>query len=263
LKGLLLALTVLLVSCGQTPTPETQTSTPQVVTFTGPALHLLFIGNSYTAVNNLPGLFSQLAASGHHEVLTDMITPGGFSLAQHAANQTTMDKISGQKWDFVILQDQSYLPALEEQRTKELNPAVRYLDYYIRKAGSQSLLYLTWGRQKGLPEQGFNDFDSMQTQLTKGYLDIAQELKIPVAPVGEAFKIALGRDSSADLWGPDGSHPSVEGTYLAACVFYAVLFKTSPEGLDFTAGLSKDLAQTMQEVAVETVLTNLDRWYIR
>jgi len=237
-----------------------QTQAP--VSINGPVLHLLFLGNSYTQVNDLPHLFARLAASGHHGVETDMVAPGGYTLGQHANSTISLAKIKSRIWDEVVLQDQSFMPALEAGREQELNPGVRSLAYQIRQSGSQPLMYLTWGRQKGLPERGFSDYVSMQDQLTKGYLDIAQDQKIPVAPVGEAFRTALGHDASAALWGPDGSHPSVQGTYLAACVFYAVLYQVSPEGLDYTAGLNSDQAKAMQQAAAETVLTDRSRWLI-
>lgn len=245
--------------CGQ-PKQEPAPQAQAPVSISGTVLHLLFIGNSYTSVNDLPHLFTQLAASNHHGVVTDMSAPGGYTLYQHSIYSDTLAKINAQKWDVVILQDQSFMPALEKMRTQEMDPGVRLLAAKIRDAGSQPMLYLTWGRQKGLPEQGFADYASMQAQLTKGYMDIAQEEKIPVAPVGEAWKTALGHDASAPLWGPDGSHPSVQGTYLAACVFYAAIYQQTPEGLDYTAGLSKDAVFAMQVAATETVLADKGRW---
>lgn len=247
--------------CGQ-PQQEPAPQAQAPVSLSGPVLQLLFIGNSYTSVNNLPSLFAQLAASGHHAVEVVMIAPGGYTLAQHSTYPSTLAGIKGRKWDGVILQDQSFMPALEKGRTQEMDPGVRALVTLIRDNGSQPWLYLTWGRQKGLPEQGFSDYGSMQIQLTKGYMDIAQEQNIPVAPVGEAWKTALSHDASAPLWGPDGSHPSLQGTYLAACVFYAALYQETPEGLDYTAGLPKAAAFAMQVAATETVLSDKAKWHL-
>ncbi len=208
-------------------------------------------------------MLAQLAASGHHGVAVDSSTPGGWTLLQHSTYQPTLDKIKAGPWDDIVLQDQSYLPALPDGRDREMDPGARVLDGLIRQAGAKPLLYMTWGRQKGLPEQGFADFDSMQTQLTKAYTEIGQELNIPVVPAGLAWKAALGHDPALPLWGPDGSHPSVEGTYLTACVFYAVLYQQSPLGLTFTAGLPPDQAKAMQAVAAQTVLINSRQWNIR
>jgi hypothetical protein len=63
-----------------------------------------------------------------------------------------------------------------------------------------------------------------------------------------------------DLWQDDGGHPTEQGTYLAACVFYAVIFHQSPEGLTYLAHLPKEIAQFLQQIAANTVLNNPDQW---
>jgi hypothetical protein len=268
MKQLLLTAVFLWIAvCGQAQTKPEAPNLPmpgqsQSDSFTGPTLRLLFIGSNYTQVNDLPFLISQLAASGHHQVFYDKLVGAGSTLGQLSISNKVFDVMTGEKRDYVILQDQSVNPALEEQRKNEFYPAVRYLYEIIDRSGAKTLLFMTWGHQKGMYVNGFKDFDSMQTQITKGYMTIAQELKLPVAPVGEAFRNALKHDASTALWGPDGVLPSPEGSYLAACVFYAVLYKTSPVGLDFTGGLSKEQARAMQTAAVETVLTDPSRWNI-
>ena len=60
-------------------------------------------------------------------------------------------------------------------------------------------------------------------------MTLANQLIAPVAPVGYAWLTAWLQNPQLDLWQADGSHPTEQGTYLAACVFYAVLFRQSPE----------------------------------
>jgi len=62
------------------------------------------------------------------------------------------------------------------------------------------------------------------------------------------------QDPQLNLWQDDGSHPNEQGTYLAACVFYAVIFQKSPEGLSFTAQVPSETAGTLQKIAAQTVL---------
>ena len=133
----------------------------------------------------------------------------------------------------------------------------------VMNAGGETLLYMTWGRQKGLAEEGFKDYDSMQARLTEGYLEIAKELNLRVAPVGEAWKAALRIDPNLELWQGDGSHPTLEGTYLTACVFYSTLYQQSPAGLGSPPGMSKKEAGELQAIAAQTVLTDKARWNIR
>lgn len=229
----------------------------------GPTKSILFIGNSFTYVNDLPGMFTQLARSGGYPVKTAMIAPGSFKLFQHAATESTMNTIANQKWDYVILQEQSQTPANENWRNNEMYPAVRLFNQKIRQSGAVPILYLTWGRKNGCPEMGFNDYLSMQRELTVGYLSIANELGIMVAPVGEAWKTSVELKPELELWGDDGIHPGLRGTYLAACIFYAVIYHKSPEGLKYKAELKDRDAEFLQKIAGDTVLTDLKRWNIQ
>ena len=58
----------------------------------------------------------------------------------------------------------------------------------------------------------------------------------------------------------DNSHPNLNGSYLAACVFYAVMFGKSPEGLPYTAGLAGDSALILQQAADSIVFGYAQSW---
>jgi hypothetical protein len=94
----------------------------------------------------------------------------------------------------------------------------------------------------------------VQSQVNEGYRAIAEELDAPVAPVGSAWRSAATWHPELNLWQGDDSHPDKDGTYLAACVFYAVIFDESPEGLTYYAEVSEDTASTLQTIAANTVL---------
>src|SRR5208282_4563589 len=74
-------------------------------------LRILFIGNSYTYRNDLPRMFARLANAGGHEVETDMVATGSFTLSNHLASSHTLKKIKSGKWDWVVLQEQSTIPS--------------------------------------------------------------------------------------------------------------------------------------------------------
>jgi hypothetical protein len=95
-------------------------------------------------------------------------------------------------WDTIILQEQSVLPSTN-RRDVEMYPAARALHQHIQSQGAQTLFFVTWGRQQGtaVREIGFNTFADMQTQLNAGYRQIANELGVPVVPVGTAWQNAL------------------------------------------------------------------------
>jgi hypothetical protein len=229
----------------------------------GEPLRVLFIGNSYTFYNDLPQMFAQLARSGGCEIEADMSAVGGWTLSDHATSAETLGKLQTQDWDYVLLQEQSVIPSLQHERDQHMVPAARALDEKIRQAGADTVMFMTWGRRDGLQAEGYPDFDSMQDQLYAGYMEIADELDAIVAPVGFAWQNSTAQQPHLNLWNADGSHPGGSGSYLTACVLYAVLCQRSPEGLAYVAGLAEDVARFLQGIAAETVLQSPERWNIR
>jgi hypothetical protein len=225
--------------------------------------HILFIGNSYTYENDLPAMFADLAQAGGHAVETGMVAQGGASLADHAKSIDVRNKLEGSKWDFVVLQEQSEIPAVEQFRVQEMYPAARILVNKIKGAGGTPVFFAAWAHRSGLPNAGLLGYESMQVSIDDGYLRIARELNVAVAPVGYAWSAVRKQNPGLELWQPDGSHPSEQGTYLAACVFYAVIFRQSPQGLTFRAHVSMDTANLLQTIARDTVLTNPQQWNLR
>jgi hypothetical protein len=219
-----------------------------------PVLRVLFVGNSYTFTNDLPGMFRQLACSGGHQVEIAQEAQGGWTLADHAASPQTLKAIQSQKWDYVVLQEQSEVPAVPGTRDQSMYPAVRKLVYLITGQGSMPILFLTWGHRDGSQIAGFSAYADMQAALSSGYMGISKEMTLPVAPVGEAWQRAVSSANPIDLWQADGSHPNPSGTYLAACVFYASFYNQSPEGIGYRSGLAESTARTLQTLAAETVL---------
>ena len=139
-------------------------------------------------------------------------------------------------------------------------PAARALVQKIRQAGAQPVFFLTWAHRDGWPEYNLPDYESMQLQINQGYMTIANQLIAPVAPVGYAWLTAWLQDPQLDLWQADGSHPNEQGTYLAACVFHAVIFRQSPENNTYHAHLPAATARYLQSVAASTVLSNPSQW---
>src|SRR5262245_9941274 len=85
--------------------PQDRQSTPEI--------HVLFIGNSFTYVNDLPRMVAELAKAGKQRPFHyDQETPGGYTLEQHWKNGKALAKIQSRQWDFVVLQDQSQAAVL-------------------------------------------------------------------------------------------------------------------------------------------------------
>jgi hypothetical protein len=111
-----------------------------------------------------------------------------------------------------------------------------------------------------MAEAGLPGYETMQRAIDDGYLGIARQLGQAVAPAGYVWMVVRREHAGIDLWQSDGSHPSMFGTYLEACVFYDSIFRQSSQGLAFDAGLPADQVRILQSAADDNVLPNIHQW---
>lgn len=198
-------------------------SVPDIVAAPVPddRLRVLFIGNSYTYVNDLPHQIQRLAESAEEELPLEVvsITPGGMTLEHHWSTGAARRVIRQGGWTHVVLQEQSTRPIDDPDLFYDY---ARRFDAEIDRVGAETVFYLTWARQHR---------PTSQDSLSHAYLTAARELDASVAPVGIAWAKALTEDPSLVLHYEDRSHPEPMGTYLAALVFYATLYDASPVGV--------------------------------
>lgn len=216
---------------------------------------ILFVGNSHTYTNDLPGMFFEMAQAGGHGVDVYDLTEGSYTLQlfsdpEDELGEILTDALQSEPWDFVVLQENTNA-AVAFNAKKDMYPYARKLDEMIKAAGGQTAFLMTWA-----PEEGAGAFsrEMVQGQLAAGYRTIAEELDALLIPGGEVFAKALEQDEELQLWGEDGQHPSVEGTYLAACTAYALLFQETPVGNPYLADLDQDKAQELQGMAQAFIL---------
>ena len=227
-------------------------------------LRALFIGNSYMGVNNLPSMVSDLSTSLGDVLIIDSNTPGGQTFQNHAANPINYQKMAAQNWDYIILQGQSQEPSFPfgQVNTQTLPYAVQLADSAKAiQPCSQVNYFMTWGRQNGDPQwDSINTFDKMNTRLRDAYLRIADSANAAVSPVGVAWKYVRDNYPVINLYQQDGSHPSLTGSYLAACVFYTSLFHKSSVGSAYNPGIDHADALLIQQIASAVVLDSLSTW---
>ncbi|MCH2224577.1 MAG: PKD domain-containing protein [Crocinitomicaceae bacterium] len=228
---------------------------------------VLFIGNSYTYVNNMPALLSDLATSLGDVVYQNSQVQGGAQFSTHAGNPATFTSISAEPWDFVVLQAQSQEPSFPDNQV-DMNtvPFAKQLadSVYANNFCSEVLMFMTWGRENGDPQWGpISTFDGMNERLRNAYLRMADTVQGSVSPVGVAWKYIRDNHPTIGLYTADGSHPSLEGSYLAACTFYASIFRKSPSGATFISSLDPATASILQDAASMTVLDSLEVWNLR
>jgi len=258
-------------------------------------LEVLFIGNSYTAFNNLPAMLEELAGTSDGRTIRAVRhTFGGCTLKRHVEEKDAIGRIRSGDWDVVVLQEQSLMPVVGRPLMHEY---ARRLHAEIERLGARTVFYLTWARreipamQDGAdPNESVEyaramyrishaakhvDFDTWRQQHQRGlagglsgaYFDIAAELKADVAPVGVAWRMTREAHPQLTLHASDGSHPTPAGTYLTACVFYGVLLGKSPEGLPgriehngrVLVDLPASRAGQLQQIAWRAVRESADR----
>jgi hypothetical protein len=231
---------------------------------------VLFIGNSYTGVNNLPQLFSDLSLSLGDSVFVDSYNPGGYTFEMHVVDANTIAKINSRPWDFVVLQEQSQRPSFPPaQVAMDVYPYARQLDSLIllNNSCTETVFYMTWGRKYG--DQGncafwppVCTFLGMQEELRNSYVQMANDNAALVAPVGRAWQSSWTQDSSINLWSSDNSHPSIEGSYLTACVFYETILRRSSVNASFISSVTNPNALFLQQIAHQIVVDSLPTWKI-
>ena len=237
--------------------------------FSQKKIKVLFIGDSYTSVNNLPLTVANVAKGNGDTVIYDSSTPGGYDFYDHLNDTTTLHKIAEGGWDYVVLQDQSEEPSFPPSQVQsQVFPYATELDSLIHAADSctETVFYLTWGHQNGDPPNcaGYPQictYSGMQDRLTQSYLQMAQMNGAIVSPVGEAWRVIFDEPHPYDLYETDSIHPSIYGTYLAANVFYQILFQKSVLNDTFrTTGIPDSDAVVIRQVAYNTVFDSLSKW---
>ncbi len=221
---------------------------------------VLFIGNSFTYCNDLPeDLFASLCKAAGYNVKVDSVTRGGYYLHQFASSGDEYGRIIDQKfaahqYDYIILQEQSGNAAV--------NPdgffgGVRSLVRKIRKTQdhAQVVLYETWGYKEGyhlLPTHG-GDTAGMEMKLRAAYTAIAKELDLKVALVGAAFLNVYQNNKDIELYDTDLSHPSRNGSALAACTIFTTIFGGDIREIEYNPRIGKKNIQILQEAAYSAV----------
>lgn len=220
----------------------------------------LFVGNSYTYVNDLPSMIANMAASVGDELHHTSSTPGGCTFQQHCANQS-MNYIQQGGWDIVVLQEQSQYPSFpQEQVESEVFPYAAQLvnAIYASSPCAEPMFYMTWGRRDGDQQNAqyfpvLGTYEGMDSMLYERYMYMAQTNDASVSPVGRVWRLLRSEHPEIELYDRDGSHPSLAGTYAAACTFFAMMFHHDPAELTYRSNLTEETAMIIRAAASQIV----------
>lgn len=210
------------------------------------ALAILFVGNSLSYFNDLPGMLAGLLERADiGPVVVESVALPNYGLEDHWADGDVSERIRRGGWDVVVLQQG---PSATEGRPSLLEYSQRFADL-MEPTGARPALYMVWPAAS----RSF-DFDGV----SDSYATAARQVDGLLFPAGEAWRKAWARSPNLALYGPDGFHPSVLGTYLAALVMYEQLSGKSAIGLpaeirigSSTQPLDQAVAALLQDAAHE------------
>ena len=228
---------------------------------------ILFIGNSYTAVNDLPNWVRLIGASQGDTFEVSAVTPGGRTFSGHSTDPQVLDMFRQKNYDAVVLQEQSQLPAFPiDQVESDCYPYAKTLVDSIRSNNpfARIVFYSTWGRQNGDAQncQFFPPictFKGMNQLLHDRYITMANNNFAWVAPVTSVWR-DIRDTTSMNLYQGDGSHPSYEGTHLAALTIYKTIFQKDVDMNCFTGPISTENHMKMCNTIKSITTDSLNIW---
>jgi hypothetical protein len=190
-----------------------------------------FIGNSYTAYNDLAGITQYIGASHGDTFEVNTRAPGGMTFNLHSIAPDLYTELRNGQYDAVILQEQSQIPSLPLSQVESMCfPYAKLLVDSIRTINPKCkiVFYTTWGRENGDQQNCPNwepvcTFQGMNELLRQRYQQMAKDNKSKAAPIASVWR-DLRDTTNLQLYSGDGSHPSIQGSIVAAATIYATLF---------------------------------------
>ena len=212
-------------------------------------------------------MVQQIAASMGDRLTWQSNTPGGCTFNQHCSN-LSMELICRGGWDIVVLQEQSQYPSFPQSQVEaEVFPyAERLVDsIYANNPCCEPMFYMTWGRKNGDSRNApyfpvLGTYEGMDSMLCERYTYMAQQYDASLCPVGRVWRYLRENHADIELYQSDESHPSVAGTYAAACAFYVMFFHRDPDSIAYDASLPSATAQAIRSAVHAVVYENIAQW---
>jgi len=259
-RSLLLLLSILNALCaalyygwqGMTAAAPQQTAavnyTIAAVPPDAPKITIMFVGNSYTFVNDLPLMLRAIAADAQapEDIETAEAVHGGARLIDTWADGKAQALLASQRWNYVVLQEQS-LMAMQPGDQAAANAGFTAWGKAASAAGAVPVVYETWARQPGAADYSGA---AMQGQIDYVLGAAGASIGATMVPAGDAWMRCESQPAAPLLYAADGSHPSLAGTYLTAMLFYRILTGHSPAESRFVPpGLDPAAAQVLRGCA--------------
>lgn len=202
------------------------------------------ISNANPGVGGYRAVSATISGSGinWHDVEAHF-KPGGVSSYSFSPTNEVVFNTFEKPFDVAIMMDCSQCPVHPKLQPVFYEYVAKHSGT-VRKYGAEPALFMSWAYQ---------DKPEMTQQLADEYIKAGKAVNATVIPAGIAFAKSIALKPDLNLYAADKRHPSLAGTYLSACTVMASIYKQSPVGNKYTAGLPEDVARHLQNVAWETV----------
>lgn len=174
---------------------------------------ILFVGNSLTYTNDLPGLVAVIAKKNGVKVSTEMIAYPNYAIEDHWNDGQLQKQIASEKFTYVVVQQG---PSSQAEGREMLFDYGARLSVLCKKHNVQLVFFMVWPAKAN-----YQTFDGV----IKNYTEVAQKTQSLLCPVGKVWKEHFDTTNDFSYYGPDEFHPSLAGSKVAAQVIFQTLFR--------------------------------------
>ena len=178
---------------------------------TDSAKTILFIGNSLTYANDIPGLVAQLGKENGAEITTEMIAHPDYTLEDHWNSGQLQNYLAGKHYDFVIVQQGACGP--DDDRIILMDFGTR-ISRLCKKNNSRLAFFMVWP-----------DFSNLHTfdRVIRNYNDAAIATNALLCPIGQLWRQHFLETGNYSYYSSDKFHPSKKGSKVAALIIFETL----------------------------------------
>ncbi len=198
---------------------------------------ILFLGNSLTYSNDLPGLLEDIGRAHNQTIETDCLCYPNYGLEDHWQDGDFQQMIEAGSYDFVVFQQGPFSQEYGRESLLEYGGKISNLS---KRHNAKPVYFMVW------PSLAYyHTFDGV----IQHHRNAAFEQEAILANVGEIWRQIHEGDTNAGLYGADGFHPSKKGSTLAALLLYQSLIGDLNEGL-----LRKTFGKLFSDTEIKTIL---------
>ena len=213
--------------------PQTEWLQTEVDKHGSRTLSVLYVGNSHTYVNNIPGMVRQdleERLDDERIVVHAVIAIGGANLIDYVGQPEVERVLNAIPWDFVLLQGRGAMPLIEDFRSN-FQKAVSWFRKNTKHRDTKIVLYETWPYRAGhenystidIQEDDAREPIGMGRLIRREYRKAARRIDATIAPVGTCWMQSPDRQA---FYSADGNHASEAGSRLAAEIIAKVISKS-------------------------------------